>query len=89
MSTTASPLWTKLLYFDATSGTEVHYACMDHTRAQGLIDYAVTTFNIPIPAFVLKMVSSVLLFFRVEGVLVTSGSNSITTTVQNAMTTAI
>lgn len=89
VSTVASPIWSKLLYYDSASGTEVHYACMDHARAQGLIDYAITTFNIPIPAFVLKIVSTVLLMVRIEGVMVMSGGMTVSAQVQTDMTTAI
>ena len=33
-----SPFYTKVLYFDATSGTELQYSCMDGARAISLVD---------------------------------------------------
>ena len=92
-ATATNPINTKLLYFDATSGVEVHYACMDITRAYAIADYA-ASLGVPIPKIVMKMAMQIFNFIHVDGVLIFSGSGSnvgsaVTTAIQSALTTSV
>ncbi len=74
-ATPNNPIGTNLLYFDATSGTEVHYACLDLNRAYALADY-VQSMGFPVPNIVLKVASQIFRFIHVDGIVVFSGTGS-------------
>lgn len=78
---TSVAYYTKLLYFDSATGTEVHYGCLDKARADLLIDFAVAQ-GIPLPASVLKIFTNLLTFLHIDGVAVLSGGNSVDSTVE-------
>ena len=80
--------YSKLLYFDATTGTEVHYGCMDAKLASVLIDYVITL-GIPLPSTVLKVVSKVLTLFHVDGIVVFSNSSTLDSATVSAMSSAV
>ena len=82
------PYYTKLVYYDAATGTEVHYACLDTTRANALIDWAVG-FGIPVPAWLYKMFTWTLFMFSVDGVAVFSNQASLSTTMESNIGSAI
>ena len=69
---TSSPTYTRLLYFDATTGTEVHYACMDYQRAISLVSYVTTTLGIPVPAWILNMGANLFRVLHFDGVMIMS-----------------
>lgn len=79
LSVSSAGMSTKLLYFDATTGTEVHYACLDAARATLLVDFVVSL-GVPIPSSILNMMTGIFKLFHVDGVVVLSNSNVLTST---------
>jgi hypothetical protein len=88
-SASTSAFATTLLYFDSTSGTEAHYACLDASRSSALISYAVNTLGVSLPSSVLTILSQVFNLIHIDGMMVFSDANSIDSATQSAMTTTI
>ena len=60
-----------MLFFDSNTGIEVHYACLDSTRANLILTY-LTNIGIPFVGM-LSVLTGVLSFFHIDGVAVLAG----------------
>ena len=67
--TAVSPIATKLLYWDASSGAELHFLCVNKARFNSLLSWATTTYNLTVPGWmssILNVVSGFLDWFHLE-----------------------
>lgn len=75
---TTLPTYTRMVYFDSATGTEVQYACMDYKRALSLVTYVTGTLGVAVPAWILKIAANVFRFFHFDGVMILSDQLALT-----------
>ena len=78
-----------MLYFDATTGTEFFYDCIDQTKFGTILTYVAAEFGSALPSSVVNSVSKLLAVGHFEVFLVSSAVTSLPSTVITSMTNQV
>jgi hypothetical protein len=83
------PYYNKVLYWDSFTKTHVNYLCLDVARADMLVDWAFTQYNVQIPSWVAKIFTKVFYLFSIDGIAIFSDSNSVSPNVEYNIQSAV